>query len=254
MIPVRRTEIPPVLKRNGEKWLKKLKEVKANPTATKNQIDNAIKKYNHPDVREALISMFHGKCAYCESKIERGRIEHFKPKSEYEYIDLTFDWDNLLYSCEVCNDTGHKGDKFPIDNQGNYLLIDPTDENCDIYEHLEFLYQDGYATISFKDKRGKVVIDILKLNRTDLMESRTKKIKGLLAILKIFIETGSLEARELLKEAYQLDSEYSAFALFYILPYLAHHFRIPEAIELIKKVSKRSPTYAQFARIDNLDN
>ena len=63
---------------------------------------------------------------------------------------------------------------------------------------------------------------------------------------------GNREAMQILKESCQLDSEYMAFTLFYIIPYLAHHFRIPEAIELIKKVSKRSATYAKFARVDDL--
>jgi len=50
----------------------------------------------------------------------------------------------------------------------------------------------------------------------------------------------------------KFDEEYTAFALFYILPYLAHELHISEAIEMIREVGKRSPSYAKFARIDDL--
>ena len=57
---------------------------------------------------------------------------------------------------------------------------------------------------------------------------------------------------EYLIQSCKFDQEYTAFALFYILPYLAHELHIPEAIEMIREVGKRSPSYAKFARIDDL--
>lgn len=36
------------------------------------------------------------------------------------------------------------------------------------------------------------------------------------------------------------------------MPNLAHHFQILEATDRIKEISKRSPSYAQFARVDDL--
>ncbi|MEC4815212.1 MAG: hypothetical protein SAK29_18330 [Scytonema sp. PMC 1069.18] len=98
MIPVSRPQQPPaVLKRNSAKWLAKLQTaiadlqaVKANPSATKEEIakavknvENATNKYRHKEIKDLLEQMFYGKCAYCESKVTTtgyGDIEHFCPK------------------------------------------------------------------------------------------------------------------------------------------------------------------------------
>ncbi|WP_422860653.1 hypothetical protein ACOKFD_07430 [Flagellimonas sp. S174] len=76
--------------------------------------------YKHKDVRDSLVEMFHGKCAYCESKITaiyNGDIEHFRPKGEIQnvnpskpgYFWLASDWENLLFACPFCNQTNtHK--------------------------------------------------------------------------------------------------------------------------------------------------
>ena len=169
--------------------------------------------------------MFYGKCVYCESKITivtYGAIEHFFPKSVYP--ELTFDWENLMLSCDRCNDANHKGTKFPLDSQGNPLLINPTDgTDPDIY--LEFIWDDvsGLASIYGRDQRGETVVNIFDLNgmrgRKELIEHRSQYIKRLFALLQ-FAQSGNQGAIDLLKEACNLDAEYSAFALVCIHPHL----------------------------------
>jgi uncharacterized protein (TIGR02646 family) len=273
VIPVTRTSEPDFLKQNANRWLKELQtaiinleQVKSNSISkpqdiktAKTKVKNAQNKYNPGKVnksginpvKQALYDMFCGKCAFCETKVElsAGRIEHFKPKSRY--IDLTFDWNNFLYSCEVCNNAEHKGDKFPLDCDGTPLLINPTDENCDIYQYLDFYWDGNLASIYGKDGRGKIVVEIFDLNRKDLRTERSEVINNLLVLLE-FAKTGDTKAIKLLIKACKYDSKYTAFALFYILPYLAHHFQILEATDRIKEISKRSPSYAQFARVDDL--
>lgn len=73
------------------------------------------KAYRHPQVKEALIKLFHGKCAYCESTflhVYSGDVEHFRPKGEIQeaapntkpgYYWLAANWNNLLLSCRNCN-------------------------------------------------------------------------------------------------------------------------------------------------------
>lgn len=77
--------------------------------------------YRRTDVKEALILLFEGKCAYCEStflNVYYGDVEHFRPKAEITEADdpkspgyywLASDWDNLLLSCKLCN--SHKKHK-----------------------------------------------------------------------------------------------------------------------------------------------
>lgn len=69
--------------------------------------------YKGDDVRYALDALFHGKCAYCETRYDVGApvdIEHFRPKGEVAdvpghpgYWWLAADWGNLLPSCIDCN-------------------------------------------------------------------------------------------------------------------------------------------------------
>ena len=271
MIPFTRTSTPDILKQKANTWLKELQEaiidlekienspkpIKKEIEAAKKKVDKAQNKYNpgirngENPVKQPLYDMFSSKCAFCERNVElsSGRIEHFRPKSQY--VDLTFDWNNFLYSCEVCNN--RKGDKFPLDCDGTPLLIDPTDEDCDIYEYLEFYWDEELelTRVDGKDGREKVVTEILDLNRKDLRKHRDKQLRILSNFLK-FAKDGNQKAIEYLRQCCKFDEEYTAFALFYILPYLAHELHIPEAIEMIREVGKRSPSYAKFARIDDL--
>lgn len=79
----------------------------------------SFKAYKHPSVMPALTRMFHGKCAYCETRYvaaQPGDVEHFRPKAQVAvqvqggkverrrgYHWLAADWGNLLPSCADCN-------------------------------------------------------------------------------------------------------------------------------------------------------
>lgn len=76
-----------------------------------------FKAYAGDDVRQALIDMFHGKCAYCETDTAAGNdadIEHYRPKGGVSdaatsgvdhpgYWWLAMEWSNLVLSCAHCN-------------------------------------------------------------------------------------------------------------------------------------------------------
>lgn len=59
--------------------------------------------YNKPEVNEALMEMFKGKCYICENKaaISSYQIEHLKPHRGN--LRLKYDWNNLFWSCAHCN-------------------------------------------------------------------------------------------------------------------------------------------------------
>lgn len=83
--------------------------------------DEARKKfefavYKHPIVVEALMTLFHRKCAYCEypyAPAQKMDVEHYRPKGGYfdengklqqpGYYWLALEWSNLLPSCIDCN-------------------------------------------------------------------------------------------------------------------------------------------------------
>ena len=72
-----------------------------------------FKIYKEPDIRAGLESLFHGKCAYCETRYTHQapvEIEHFRPKGALEgderhpgYWWLAAKWENLVPSCIDCN-------------------------------------------------------------------------------------------------------------------------------------------------------
>lgn len=102
-----------------------------------------FKVYSNPEVKQALIDLFKGKCAYCESNVLHiypGDVEHFRPKGEIAeatpnkkpgYYWLAAEWDNLLLSCRNCNQKlKHRGfgetSKKTMGKMNQFPLSDPT--------------------------------------------------------------------------------------------------------------------------------
>jgi hypothetical protein len=112
------------------------------------------------------VHVFHGKCAYCETRITGfpGDTEHFRPKGRVRdlnrqmnddsleivkivdddgdamehpgYFWLAYHWQNLLPSCEFCNTAGGKGDIFPIDKSHIGVKRLTEDEIRDLAEKI----------------------------------------------------------------------------------------------------------------------
>ena len=237
MIFVQRTNEPAVLIRSAAQWLTdlrnalaELERLGADPSATASQkkrardkVTKAQNKYRHPQVKKALKQMFQGKCAYCESQVTVvawGHIEHFYPKGQF--VDRTFQWENLLLSCEVCN-SDYKGTKFPLDGSGRPLLIDPTSVSPDL--HLLFSWDPiaELAAVYGRDSRGMETVQTFDLNgergRKELIKSRSNYVRTLMAVLKL-AEQGDAEARRILVEACGPGAPYAAFAQTHLQPVL----------------------------------
>ncbi len=116
MIHVDRTPAPAPLVGDDSLAAKESRRVNAffaDPANAKKKFD--FKVYRHREVKKALEQLFHGKCAYCESKYlqnQPGDVEHFRPKGGYVvagelqkpgYWWLAATWSNLLPSCIDCN-------------------------------------------------------------------------------------------------------------------------------------------------------
>ncbi len=139
-------------------------------------------------------------------------VEHFRPKKNVEawkskenpglptggafpggYYMLAYSPLNYLLSCKVCN-SPHKHDYFPIQDQRSpstsrdpkdyaterpYLIYPIGELDDDPEDHLEFL---GFMILprsigGQKSVRGQVMIEVLNLNRSDLMMQRAKQIR-----------------------------------------------------------------------------
>lgn len=92
-----------------------------------------FKRYKEDDIVEALEHLFHGKCAYCESKYigtQKMDVEHYRPKGKVNesqghpgYWWLALEWENLLPSCTDCN--RRRGQKsYTLQADGTAVFID----------------------------------------------------------------------------------------------------------------------------------
>ncbi len=203
MIYIDRTKIPKPKIFNSEKTIiaiEKLEEFYTRKDKLKSQqrFSQPFRGEFHNDLKISLRKLFNDKCAYCESKINpaatTGDIDHFRPKSGARGYDkdfspehywwLTYEWNNLYYSCPVCN--RYKGTWFPlvgnlVDIKTPYeeiihkekpLLIDPCNDSP--HEHLTFDKEGNAIPLT---EKGKVTIDVLKLNREELVLSRFEAVK-----------------------------------------------------------------------------
>jgi len=141
--------------------------------------------------RDSLTSVFHSKCAACETRLgarEFVGVEHFRPKSRVVedkssrgYWWLAYSWDNLSVLCARCNHM--KASRFPIAgkralspsddlSKEEPLLLDPCVD--DPSAHLAF---DDNGIVVGKTDRGRITIEIYGLNREHLVEDRRREIE-----------------------------------------------------------------------------
>ena len=196
------------------------------------------KLYGAKSVKNALTKAQHGKCCFCESKVQHvayGDVEHFRPKKGYRQVDtdalgrpgyywLAYDWENLLFSCQLCNQR-YKKNLFPLRDRNlraishhddigdeeplfiNPALVDPA-------PHISFREEIPYAVEG--SALGAASIAQLGLGRTELNERRMDRLGLLLALSDVLEllpeEPLGLAARAKLHEAVQDSAEYASMA------------------------------------------
>jgi len=207
MIWVKRASWPKVLLTKGEKWKSDIRAA-----STPQGREKAQNKYRHSQIKDALVAMFHGKCAYCESAIthiDYGHIEHFKPKGIPEYYDLAVDWSNLLLACGRCNGPENKGIKFPGPSSGG-PLVNPTEDDPGQHFRFDFDRVTKLANVLGISERGETTWRLLGLNRRELVRRRSDFVKKLWVIATRY--DSDAEAREIIDNAVSDGEEYTAFA------------------------------------------
>lgn len=182
------------------------------------QIDFDKGIYGHASVKKVLVAAHHGKCCYCESQlkhVDHGDVEHYRPKAAVQqgraaplarpgYYWLAYEWENLLFSCAICNGT-HKKNLFPIRDprkrarserarlvREEPLLVHPAKEDP---EQL-IGFREEYAYAIDGDPRAEATInEVLRLNdRPDLVERRRELLTFVRAMQ--FIATNATGAPE----------------------------------------------------------
>ncbi len=133
--------------------------------AVANKVEPKFNEAVWGDLKVKLLELaFHGKCAYCESKVvdhtDNPAAEHYRPKrtptvrdpqsgavlkvqvklqantvEHPGYYWLAYAWRNLVPACSQCNSNG-KGNSFPV-RKSHVAAHDPTRDDPDALNALE---------------------------------------------------------------------------------------------------------------------
>ncbi len=172
--------------------------------------------YSRDAVKRALTELFHGKCAYCETRYAATQpmdVEHWRPKGQIEEEDgphkpgywwLAADWDNLLPSCIDCNRRRRqrdvvldrtvnlgKLDQFPLlpespraADEGQEIDERPALVNPCLVDPAGFFEFDEQGVIRPRDdadaetrERARQSIRVYALNRSGLVQNRTEALR-----------------------------------------------------------------------------
>ncbi len=156
------------------------------------------KIYGHPSVKQQLISEQHGKCCFCEADFTAngyGDVEHFRPKARFTstrmgklvrpgYYWLAYEWTNLFFSCQICNQR-FKKNYFPLEDESkrarnhtfdyhsesSALLHPSIDEPAD---HITF---NRHVPVA-KTNRGKLSIIGYGIDRQELSKEREAYLRN----------------------------------------------------------------------------
>ncbi len=189
--------------------------------------------YGHKSVKELLRQLQYGKCCFCEDHIahvEHGDVEHFRPKGGFQidehqllqtpgYYWLAYNFDNLFYCYQICNQI-YKKNYFPLADENrrvrshkqdfrleDSLLIHP--ELDDPNEHLTFI-NEVIKPLNGSQK-GPATIKRAGLDRPDLEDDRFVYLKTLRILAAVARGNGpqAIPAQQHFKEISKATGVYS---------------------------------------------
>ncbi len=188
------------------------------------------------DLKQHLFELFHGKCAYCEARVQHvyhGVVEHYRPRervagdaSHPGYWWLAYEIANLLPSCGVCNGPDGKWDRFPLaaDERrvrepgpldGEHPLLLSPYERESPRKHLRFLPRGG---VKGRTPRGEETIKVCGLRRlrNERMAAQ-EELERNMWVEAVVDRPFTQRCLERLEEALRGEDEYSAALVDHIL-------------------------------------
>jgi hypothetical protein len=204
-------------------------------------------------LKTCLQAYFYGKCAYCESEfvsVAWGDVEHYRPKrgvtgdkTHPGYYWLAYSEQNLMPSCQLCNQGRGKRNWFPIAGQRaaspeddlakeQPLLLNPYEE-ADCGEgaaHFQYVFEEvGWSLlptgrVEGLTDRGRKSVELYDLNRGPLVKRRRKSQQAALKALKLAAIAPRALAREW-ASLFSPDQEHATAVRAICLKWLEHYKR-----------------------------
>jgi hypothetical protein len=137
--------------------------------------------YNCGNVLQRLCDDFKGKCYICEDDVKSIQIEHFIPHENIN-TDLKFNWNNLFYACNYCNNL--KGTDYKN-------ILNCTVESDSVETSIKYQiepFPNEKAIIKFLSDTEKVKNTVRLLNEIYNTEVTENKRLGSAALRKRLIE------------------------------------------------------------------
>lgn len=211
---VKTATLPPTLAAKGAAATKALCDAyDSDPAAydagtKKFTVDSDI--YGADDVKAQLKTDQSDKCVFCEGLFVahgHGDVEHFRPKNGYQtavgqplqrpgYYWLAYDWNNLFFSCQICNGSFKRNLFFLTDEAvrvrnhhtaaleplTHTLVVNPAEEDPE--KHIGFRSEVVFG----KTPKGEASYKIFGLHRPKLEEARRIHLEKLKrdAMLSLF--------------------------------------------------------------------
>lgn len=175
-----------------------------------------------------LKNIYKDKCAYCESKRTKLDVDHYRPKdaisvkdekSHNGYYWLCYEWSNLIYVCKECN-RDYKNTRFPITKKRVYdtkilsakkltakntglqnlnkteapLILNPEEKDFNPLNYIEF-DSNGVPKGTDLIGRGNATIEIMKLDRPDLVEERFLELESFISLAMVSMYNTYIETK-----------------------------------------------------------
>lgn len=170
--------------------------------------------YGDESVKQKLIAEQHGKCCFCEADFTAngyGDVEHFRPKAGFTktktgslirpgYYWLAYDWNNLFFSCQICNQR-FKKNYFPLTDETKRAKNHTFDylEETPLLLHPSVDNPEDYITFNrhvpkpvAKNERGILSISGYGIDRPALIrirEAYLQNVKNNMALAGVNLTT-----------------------------------------------------------------
>ncbi|MED3354372.1 AAA family ATPase [Bacillus thuringiensis] len=204
-------------------------------------------------VRGFMYKYFNGKCSYCEVTMEvlPLDIDFYRPiKGSLNTVDgefypdhywwLKYQDDNIFSICVECKRA--KSNRFPVKGRlarinadarelsdEKRLLLHPSRD----YPERHFIYDED-GMIYHRSPKGKATIDVLNLNRSTLVEFRSKEYRIFNELCSVFAETREDDVLDHILKELKSDSMFAGLKRFILFNWVIKNREIPYLYEFKK--------------------